>query len=142
MIWKGTLRLGKVIRSDCFICKPDKCVFLLCPHGLTRAQGINSLGVNDPSRKEYKRDAEMLLMKQFEETINREKYGKDGNIQLTKVKVIIWGFLRPVDKLIPLEWSMKPDFLYQRTGVRRGADDFSSNFNPGREKFFQSRYEI
>ncbi|GFU28929.1 hypothetical protein NPIL_388441, partial [Nephila pilipes] len=56
------------------------------------------------------------------------------------VKMKNGEFLRPVERLVPLELTTEPDAPDQRTGVRRSAEDSSSDINPGPEKFLQSKY--
>ncbi|GFU43717.1 hypothetical protein NPIL_246611 [Nephila pilipes] len=54
----------------------------------------------------------------------------DGHVWITDVKMKNGEFLRPVERLIPLELPTDPDVPDQRTGVRRDADDSSSDINP------------
>ncbi|GFU48747.1 hypothetical protein NPIL_165901 [Nephila pilipes] len=65
---------------------------------------------------------------------------RDCHVRLTKVKIKNRECLRSIDGLILLELTIAPDVLDQRTGVRRGADDSSSDVNQGPEKLLQSRY--
>ncbi|GFS76088.1 hypothetical protein NPIL_315201 [Nephila pilipes] len=72
--------------------------------------------------------------------LKEKEDGQDGHVQLTKVKMKNGEFLRPAEILIPLELTIEPDVLDQRTDVRQCADDSFSDVNPGPEKFIQSRY--
>ncbi|GFS73725.1 hypothetical protein NPIL_380011 [Nephila pilipes] len=45
-----------------------------------------------------------------------------------------------VDRLISVQWTLEQDSYNQRTGIRRGADDYFSDVSPRPEKLFQPRY--